>query len=232
MVNVAQQTWLQSLGISLYVPNTWVTLNDQRSKEQQDNSFESVRSSLKTTVPAVEAIQSPQKIDAENKPQTVVVNMLCYVTDQLCFIEHEHPKAGLHQRQLMDNILLALGEQSTAISLPLKVNRDDYRKAQQQIGAFLQARNILNTSTGTLSKTVVVMGNTMYRLLISNEGFSQAIGLNNSLTSAMKAWNIEPTTELNALVIPNTLAMIKDVQNKKIAWSILKNFANHKRLID
>ena len=228
MISLQQQTWLQTLGIALYVPRQWVEQNSEQSTvDNSEKSITDIRSMInQSPVAKVVEVEKQQTTTVQPKPQIVAINMVCYITDKLCFIEHENPKTMHSQRQLMHNILTALGSQATPKTLPLKVNRDDFTKAQLQIASFLQASNILDAESQHFTKTVIIMGNGLFKLLANNDGFDNAIGLNTELTAAHSAWSLSSSNDpLKAIVIPSTLTMLKDTHAKKIAWSVLKPFA-------
>ena len=86
------------------------------------------------------------------------------------------------------------------------------------MATFLKAQNIGNSEL-----TLVVMGNAIYRLLISDEGFDNAIGTHQPL-QAVIGRSTASNSALKALIIPSTLSMLKDAHSKKLAWSSLKSY--------
>ncbi len=220
MINMSQQNWLQALHIPLYVPRQWV---NTESTPSNDDALAKIQQILKQ--PDVDTItQREPNVAAVVKPPkasfSVNIDIVCYVSDSLCFLDYENPRLVPLQRKLMTNILTALSVNAAPKTLNLKVSKADMHPAQKQVVTFLKAQQI-----GV--RQLIVMGNAVYRLLVGSEGFSDNLGTHQTLQPLIQQSMGSPSDDeqpLRALVLPSTLTMLKDMHSKKIVWSALKPY--------
>ena len=250
MLNINQQAFLKALEVNLYVPRSWVPIEEQRLEDlpeeqsgvlgrTKDIAYSSSQNSTGNGPLAPDSFQ-PALLDEKNdvnvKQSTdrekattkanavlreiVQLQLFSYSNDEWLFLDQQSdPRVAAEQQRLVQNMLAALGIKTKIKQqqLSVEVNTTDLTSAREQLTAYFNAQDIKG------EKRIVLMGKAIVKLLGSQDSKIKPLG---RATLHESVINWQSNSVYSAVIIPGSLMMLKDTNNKRIAWDILKQNLN------